>query len=71
MKLAAAALLSLMATTVAAHGDHDHDTGPTTPPPPKVGAKVETPKAGPVASPSGKSAAEPEAEAGKPGPQKP
>ena len=51
MKLLTAALLSVFATAAIAHGDHDHDATPSTPPP-KVGAPAADKKADQTADPA-------------------
>ena len=51
MKLLTAALLSVFATATIAHGDHDHDSAPSTPPP-KVGAPAADKKPEAAADPA-------------------
>lgn len=52
MKLLPIILLSAFAATAFAHGDHDHDNAPSTPPPPKVGAPAADKKAESAADPA-------------------
>ncbi len=51
MKLLTAALLSVFTIAAMAHGDHDHDATPSTPPP-KVGAPAADKKAEQAADPA-------------------